>query len=59
MTRDTVGVYAFARLTGRDATALYKLIYQGKITGAAKRGRKWEIPVSQVSAWKKHAEEEQ
>lgn len=50
---ETVGVYEFARRTNRDATALYKLIYAGKIQGATKHGRKWLIPVSQVEPWKK------
>ena len=57
MRNATIGVYEFARLTGRDVTSLYKLIYAGKIIGASKPGRKWLIPVSQVDAWtRKEAE---
>jgi Helix-turn-helix domain len=49
-----VGVYEFARLTGRDITSLYKLIYAKKLVaekhGSGKR-KVWRIPREQVAAW--------
>jgi len=39
-----VGVYEFARETKLSIEHIYRLIYQNKISGAKKFGRKWGIP---------------
>jgi hypothetical protein len=52
--KNEIGVYEFARLTGRDVTSLYKLIYSGKLI-AKKRGsgkrQVWHIPKDQIEAF--------
>lgn len=49
-----IGVYEFARRTGRDVTDLYKLIYAGKLpakkVGSGKR-QVWQIEEKQVAEW--------
>jgi hypothetical protein len=54
MDNGKIGVYEFARLTGRDVTSLYKLIYAGKLPavklGSGKR-KVWHISKEIVSDW--------
>jgi excisionase family DNA binding protein len=57
MKNANIGVYEFARRTGRDVTSLYKLIYANKIQGATKTGRKWLIPISEVEPWTRPKEQ--
>ena len=49
-----IGVYEFARRTGRDVTALYKLLLTGRIEGATKTpAGRWQIPEDQVKPYTK------
>lgn len=44
-----VGVYEFSRQTKLSLSFIYQQIYLGKLK-AEKRGRKWEIPESELAA---------
>jgi excisionase family DNA binding protein len=32
---------------------IYDLLYAGKLDGARKQGKRWEIPASSLDAWKR------
>lgn len=44
-----VGVYEFARQTGLALNTIYQQIYLGKLP-AKKLGRKWQIPIGELSS---------
>lgn len=56
MSKGYVGVYEFARQSGWSLSFIYQQIYLGKLK-AEKRGRKWQIPASELVARKPAAEE--
>lgn len=53
-----IGVYEFCKRTGREVTAVYKMLLTGVITGQKVGNGKrhvWQIAESEVSKWKRES----
>ncbi|MGA8367356.1 MAG: hypothetical protein WB716_08575 [Candidatus Acidiferrales bacterium] len=48
-----ISAFAFARGTGQKSMSyVYQQLQLGRIAGARKLGRKWQIPVERVAEWR-------